>query len=147
MDVLFICKGNYGRSQMAEAIFNSLSCGRAVARSAGADSAVAGRGRLREEAPMVVKCMGDIGLDVSDNVSKIITREMFDGADLVVSMVEDGMLPGYAQNSGKVVFWEVEDPHYLDERGYARIRDQIYGNVSKLVEGLKGSDARRSRER
>ncbi|MCL5101750.1 MAG: hypothetical protein M1544_00105 [Candidatus Marsarchaeota archaeon] len=37
MKVLFVCKANVGRSQMAEAIFNKLAKGMAVATSAGVD--------------------------------------------------------------------------------------------------------------
>ena len=35
MKVLFICKANVGRSQMAEAIFDSLAKGKAISKNAG----------------------------------------------------------------------------------------------------------------
>lgn len=140
MEVLFVCKGNYGRSQMAEAIFNSLAKGRATASSAGADAAVAGQGRLADRAPLVVNCMKDMGLDVSRNESRVLTREMFDRADIVVSMVGRDALPLYAQKAVKVEYWDVEDPHYMDYVGHVGIRDQIYGNVAELVEKLKSRE-------
>ena len=60
--VLFICRHNSGRSQMAEAFLNTLGQGRFQAESAGLDP--------RPVDPRVVDAMSEIGYDLSRNVSK-----------------------------------------------------------------------------
>lgn len=60
--VLFICRHNSGRSQMAEAFLNALGEGKFQAESAGLDP--------RPVDPRVVDVMAEIGYDLSRNVSK-----------------------------------------------------------------------------
>ena len=145
MKVLFVCKGNVGRSQMAEAIFNSLAEGKAISSSCGVDPKDAEGTRVGERGPLVARCMKEIGLYISDNVSKAITKDMFDTADLVVSMVDKSALPEYAQNSDKVTFWKIENPHFLDYDGNVKVRDTIYKNVAELVEKIKAADHKKAK--
>ena len=77
--VLFVCVGNSGRSQMAEAFFNQLANGKARAISAGTKPAA-------NVEPTVVKVMKEVGIDVSGNKPKPLTPEMIDQANLVVTM-------------------------------------------------------------
>ncbi len=133
MRVLFICKANVGRSQMAEGIFNKLANGRATAFSAGADPGSYEGNRLKDVGPIVVRCMKERGMDVSEKVSKRITKEMVDDADMVISMVSMDMLPGYLNGSKKIVLWKIEDPKNMDYEGQVKIRDQIFDKVIRLV--------------
>ena len=136
MKVLFICKGNVGRSQMAEGIFNKLANGKATAFSAGADPGSYEGNRLKDVGPLVVRCMSELGIDVSEKVSKQITKEMVNDADMVISMVSMDMLPEYLNGSKKLVLWKIEDPKNMDYEGHVQIRNQIFDNVSKLVEDI-----------
>ena len=134
--MLFICKGNVGRSQMAEAIFNSLASNKAIATSAGVDPGSYEGKRIAVVGPNVIACMKDIKLDVSDKVSKKLTKDMSSRADIVVSMVSKEMLPPYLQSSAKLVLWDIKDPKFMDYAGHVAIRDQIYEKVKKLVKEL-----------
>ena len=136
MKVLFICKANVGRSQMAEAIFDSLANGKATANSAGVDPGSYEGKRIAVVGPNVTACMKDIQLDVSDKVSKKLTKDMNNSADVVVSMVSKDMLPSYLQSSAKLVLWDIKDPKFMDYAGHVAIRDQIYERVKKLVKEL-----------
>ncbi|MCL5112600.1 MAG: low molecular weight phosphatase family protein [Candidatus Marsarchaeota archaeon] len=136
LKVLFICKGNVGRSQMAEAIFNSLASNKAIATSAGVDPGSYEGKRIAVVGPNVIACMKDIKLDVSDKVSKKLTKDMSSRADIVVSMVSKEMLPPYLQSSAKLVLWDIKDPKFMDYAGHVAIRDQIYEKVKKLVKEL-----------
>ena len=134
--VLFICKGNVGRSQMAEAIFNSLASNKAIATSAGVDPGGYEGKRISEAGPNVTACMKDIGLNVSNRVSKKLTEDMVNNADIIVSMVNKDMLPSYLQSSAKLVLWDITDPKSMDYAGHVAIRDQIYERVKELVKEL-----------
>jgi arsenate reductase len=64
--VLFICVHNSARSQMAEAFLNEFGSDRFAAESAGLEPGVLN--------PLVVKAMGEIGIDISAKT----TRSAFD---------------------------------------------------------------------
>ncbi len=74
MRVLFICRGNVGRSKMAEEFFNRISKNnRAV--SVGSDNYYYRRfwhGRMKSTDP-VVKAMKEVGIDMSRNRIKKLT--------------------------------------------------------------------------
>ena len=77
--VLFVCGGNSGRSQMAEAFFNILAEGKAEASSSGTNPAVS-------VDPQVVQVMREVGIDISDKKPKKMTLEMAESSDRVVTI-------------------------------------------------------------
>ena len=132
MKVLFICKGNVGRSQMAEALFNRLSkLNHSV--SAGADP---GRwdGQIIHE--LVIKVMADLGYDLSLNRAKRITKEMVEDADKIIAICKMEDLPDYVKDSGKLENWDVVDPKGTSYEFHAKIRDEIKRLVEKLVKEI-----------
>ncbi len=146
MEVLFVCKGNVGRSQMAEAIFNSLADGKATASSAGVKVGDYEGKTIADIGPVVVECMRDINIDISRNTPKALTKEMFDHADIVVSMVENrDLLPEYVRSSGKVLFWDIENPKLMGHESTAKVRDAIYRYVSALVEQIRSRSIKKAR--
>ena len=78
-NVIFVCTHNSGRSQMAEAFAKRLGEGKIIAESAG----TAPGGDLN---PQAVAAMEEIGYDMSGNHPKMITLEMVDSADKVITM-------------------------------------------------------------
>lgn len=83
-NVLFVCTGNSARSQMAEALANSLGSGRVRAFSAGSHPA----GRVH---PMALQIMSDAGLDVTGLRSKSWSEFAQPGApsmDLVITVCD-----------------------------------------------------------
>ena len=77
--VLFVCVGNAGRSQMAEAFFNHLASGKDKAMSAGTKPASA-------VDPRTIDVMREVGIDISGNKPKALTMEMLEQADRVITM-------------------------------------------------------------
>ena len=77
--VLFVCVENAGRSQMAEAFANRYGVGKLVAQSAGIKLAPVVN-------PVVVAVMKEKGIDISANKPKMLTQEMANQADLIVTM-------------------------------------------------------------
>jgi hypothetical protein len=77
--ILFVCIENAGRSQMAEAFARYYGKGKILATSAGNRPA-------DKVNPLVVEAMKEKGIDISMNKPKLITFEMAQDADLIVTM-------------------------------------------------------------
>jgi protein-tyrosine-phosphatase len=123
-EVLFVCTHNAGRSQMAAALLNHHSRGRAHARCAGSAPA----GQLH---PAVVTAMAELGLNLSDAFPKPLTDEVVRAADVVVTMgCGDAcpLLPGK-----QYVDWSVPDPAGQSIDRVRAIRDEIQGRVLSLL--------------
>ncbi len=135
MKVLFVCWLNVSRSQMAEAILEKLSSGRIKAISAGVsteENTPYGKA-LKEANPVTVECMREIGIDVSGKVSKPLTKEMLDSADIAISLIDKDALPEYLRCSKKLKRWHVGDPDAKTLEGKVIIRNKIYSRVKRLI--------------
>lgn len=127
-NVLFICVGNTGRSQMAEAFFNHLAKGKARAMSAGTDPA-------SEVSPTVIQAMKEVGIDISSNRPKKLTVEMLDQADKVITMgcgAENVCPASFVETED----WELEDPKGKSIDEVKEIRDEIKARVAKMLKNL-----------
>lgn len=127
VSVLFICIHNAGRSQMAEAIFNSLADGRHVAKSAGSKPA----DRVN---PVAVEALKEIGIDISGRRPKKLDADLALGADLAITMgCGDEPCPVV---TGEVREWQIEDPRGQPIEKVREIRDEIRRRVVALVKEL-----------
>jgi len=127
--VLFVCVGNAGRSQMAEAFFNQAASGKAMALSAGTKPASA-------VDPRTIEVMREVGIDISRNKPKALTMEMMDQADRVVTMgcgVEGVCPASFVQTED----WQLEDPKGQPIEEVRRIRDEIRARVLRLLQKSK----------
>ena len=119
-NVLFVCIGNAGRSQMAQAFYEQAG---GTARSAGS----------RAEAhlhPEVVEAMREIGVDLDGRVPHQLSTEDVEWADVVVTMgCGDAcpVLPGK-----RYVDWNLQDPAGMPIEVVRQIRDRIAGLVEEL---------------
>lgn len=124
--VLFVCVENAGRSKMAEAF----------AKKRGLPALSAGTIPASRVNPQVVEVMREVGLDVSDEVPKMLTTDMVEEAALVVTMgcsVEKVCpRPLIAKMQKKLVDWGIEDPKGKPLDHVRKIRDEIERRVSKL---------------
>jgi len=134
--VIFVCVHNSGRSQMAEAFAKRLGAGRIVVESAGTEPAATLN-------PQAVQAMEEIGYDMSGHYPKVVTLEMVDSSDKVITM-GCGVNLDDIDHGGAVcpaVFVESEDWGLEDPRGQPlekvrEIRDQIRQKVERLVQEL-----------
>jgi arsenate reductase len=125
--VLFVCLHNAGRSQMSEALFARAAGERHTAASAG----TAPGDRVH---PAVVEAMREIGVDVSDRRPRLLTRELAEHADVVVTMGcgdECPYVPGK-----RYLDWDLPDPAGRPIDEVRSIRDDIAGRVEELVAEL-----------
>ena len=119
--VLFVCIGNAGRSQMAQAFAERAGL---EARSAGSHA----ESRLH---PEVIDVMRELGIDLSGRVPHQLSDEDVEWADVVVTMgCGDAcpVLPGK-----RYIDWKILDPMGLRIEMVREIRDEIAGLVDELV--------------
>lgn len=132
MKILFLCRRNAGRSQMAQAFFEQMAPGH-QATSAGSDPAEAVH-------PEVIHVMKEIGIDLSDRKPHRVDKAMLDQADHVISMGCDD--PAVCEYPGrKVEDWALEDPSGKPIDEVRRIRDEIQYRVQALVLRLRAGVA------
>jgi arsenate reductase (thioredoxin) len=122
--VLFVCRQNAGRSQMSQALFEQAAEGRHRALSAGTGPA----DRIH---PEVVEVMNEIGIDLSSGTPKLLTRELAEQADLVVTMGCGDACP-YIPGK-QYIDWDLEDPAHQPVATVRAIRDDINSRVHNLV--------------
>jgi len=128
--VLFVCLHNAGRSQMSEALFERAAVGRHTPLSAGTTPG----DRVH---PPVVQVMRELGIDLSDRTPQLLTRELAEQADLVITMGcgdQCPVIPGK-----RYLDWKLPDPkgRPLDE--VRAIRDDIANRVHTLITELDTS--------
>jgi arsenate reductase (thioredoxin) len=124
--VLFVCVGNSGRSQMAEAFLNALAGGKIIAISAGTIPAAG-------VDPVVVEVMQEEGIDISTARPKQLTAEMLQDADKVITMgcgVEEACpaVRVYSED------WGLPDPKGKSREEIRKVRDGIKDRVIKLLQ-------------
>ena len=125
--VLFVCIENAGRSQMAEAI----------ARSYGIEATSAGTIPSTAVNPTVVEAMKERGFNLSSAKPKLLTTEMIEEADYVVTMgcrVEDICpKPLIVKMEKKLVDWHIDDPKGKPIEDVRKIRSEIETRVIELL--------------
>ncbi len=125
--VLFVCVHNAGRSQMAEAFFNRLAGGKAKAFSAGTQPA-------DWVNPVAAQAMKEAGIDISGNKPKMLTLEMIESADRVITMGcgDDpaGLCPATIVPTED---WKLDDPKGQPIEKVRDIRDAIRAKVTDLL--------------
>ena len=124
--VLFVCVENAGRSQMAEAFANKHGKGEFIVSSAGNKPA----DRVNS---IVVAAMKEKGIDISMNKPKLLTYQMAQEADVIITMGcnELGICPGPFFKP--TIEWKLEDPKGKPIEKVREIRDEIEQLTKKLV--------------
>lgn len=132
--VVFACRHNAGRSQMARAFFAELADpARAVAVSAGTTPGP-------HVHPEVAEVMREVGIDLTGAKPQLLTRELAAGTRLLVTMgcgEECPFIPGV-----EVVDWPLEDPKGRPVERVREIRDEVRSWVAALVEARGWARAR-----
>ena len=125
--ILFVCVENAGRSQMAEAFAKKFGSDNFAVSSAGNKPA-------EKVNPVVAEVMMEKGIDISTNKPKMLTFQMAQDADLIVTMGcnDQGICPGPFFKP--TIDWKIEDPRGKPIESVREIRDEIEQLVKELVE-------------
>ncbi len=130
--VLFLCTGNSCRSQMAEGWLRHLAGDPFEAASAGTDP--------QKLNPLAVECMGESGVDISEQWSKSVKDFSDQSFDYVITVCDRAResCPAFSQAS-TVLHWSFSDPAEaegsLEERRqvFRQVREQIKEHVSNFL--------------
>jgi arsenate reductase (thioredoxin) len=125
--VLFVCLHNAGRSQMSQALFEQAAAGRHTALSAGTTPAE----HVHSE---VIEVMHELGIDLSDSRPQLLTRELAEQANLIVTMGCGDQCP-YIPGK-RYIDWDLPDPKGRPLAEVRSTRDEIARRVDLLVNEL-----------
>src|SRR5438270_1692006 len=125
--VLFVCLHNAGRSQISQALFERAADRRHTAASAGTAPA----DRVH---PEVIEVMHELDIELSDRRPQMLTRELAQQADIVVTMGcgdECPFIPGK-----RYIDWDLPDPAGRPVDEVRATRDEIADRVAALMTEL-----------
>lgn len=131
MKVLFVCRQNIGRSQMAMELHRLAHPTDEVA-SAGTIVDVPGQMLQDAPAPKTIAAMQELGVDVSRNSRQQLTPEMLDGYDKIIVMSEPNNTPEWLESHPRAVRWNISDPKEADLVGTEIIRDELQKRTAQL---------------
>lgn len=143
MKVLFICKYNVGRSQMAEAIFNKFAKhSKAISAGAKPEYYMMHHYGVMPKNDPVITVMREIGIDMKKKRMKKVSRKMVDEADIVIGLMAQDKtkkdLPDYVTKSPKFRLWPIVDVSGSTEKSaqvakHRRNRDIIKRKIVRLL--------------
>ena len=138
MKILFVCRRNHGRSQMAEGIFNKLAEGKHQATSVGTQviRADANREGQKISDTQIIAVMKEIEVDVSENIRNQLTPEMLEKVDKVIVMAQPESIPEYLKQSTKAIFWEIPDTYHVPLEFVRNVRNQLQVLIGDLIKTL-----------
>lgn len=125
--VLFVCVHNAGRSQMAAGFMRTLGAGKVEVLSAGS----APKDSIN---PVAVAAMAEVGIDIANNVPKVLTAEAVQQSDVVITMGCGDACPFYPGK--RYEDWALDDPAGLGIEAVRPIRDEIKKRVIALLSEL-----------
>ncbi len=112
---------------MASGFMHHLGAGRVEVLSAGS----APKASINSVA---VQAMAEVGIDIANNLPKILTPEAVQDSDVVITMGCGDACPFYPGK--RYEDWVLEDPADQGIESVRRIRDDIKGRVQLLLDEL-----------
>ena len=127
--VMFVCRRNSCRSQMAEGFARTLGKDKIEVTSSGLEAS-----RVH---PTAIEVMSEVGIDLTQQTSDALSDFKADDYDAVISMCGCGTsLPEDWVMQEVFEDWELEDPDGKPIATFHRVRDEIKGKVANLIEQL-----------
>jgi arsenate reductase (thioredoxin) len=126
--VMFVCKKNSARSQMAEGFAKQFGSGKIAVTSSGLEAS-----QIRPEA---IATMKDAGIDITSQTSKALADFQAEDFDVVISLCGCGInLPPEWVTREVFEDWQLDDPAEQPEI-FPRVRDEVRERVTTLIASL-----------
>ena len=124
--ILFVCVENAGRSQIAEGFFKKYA-------PEGFEAVSAGTKPVDNLNPIAIEVMKEIGIDISNQKSKLVTNEMINDSESVINMgcMDKESCPALFVED--IADWGIEDPKGKSIEQVRQIRDTIESKIKELV--------------
>ncbi|MBW4570159.1 MAG: arsenate reductase, glutathione/glutaredoxin type [Tolypothrix carrinoi HA7290-LM1] len=127
--VMFVCKKNSRRSQMAEGFARILGEGKISVNSSGLSAS--------HVDPKTIDIMSEINIDISNQTSKPLSDFHPEDFDAVISLCGCGVnLPEAWVLREVFQDWQLDDPEGQPIETFRRVRDEVKQRVIKLIESL-----------
>jgi len=127
--VMFVCKKNSRRSQMAEGFARALSNGTVNVTSAGLEASYVD--------PITVQVMDEVGINIARQGSKALDTFAPEDFDAVISLCGCGVnLPEPWLTRDIFEDWQLDDPEGEGIETFRRIREQVKDRVIQLLAQL-----------
>jgi arsenate reductase (thioredoxin) len=127
--IMFVCKKNSRRSQMAEGFTQFFGQGKVAVTSSGLEAS--------EVDPIVIQVMSEVGIDVSHQTSKPLSDFKPEDYDAVISLCGCGVnLPDAWVLRDIFEDWQLDDPEGQTIDVFRRVRDEVKDRVVNLIETL-----------
>jgi arsenate reductase (thioredoxin) len=124
--IMFVCKKNSRRSQMAEGFAKALGKDKVAVTSSGLVAS--------EIDPIVVQVMAEVGVDVRAQVSKPLSNFHPRDFDTVISLCGCGVnLPPEWLERSTFEDWQLDDPEGHSIEVFRRVRDEAKDRVVALL--------------
>ncbi len=127
--VMFVCRKNSCRSQMAEGFAKELGQDKITVKSSGLEAS--------EVNPGAIAAMSEIGIDLNKQTSDALSDFQPEDFDVVISLCGCGVnLPKNWLTREVFQDWELEDPAGKELAIFRKVRDEIKQKVSQLISSL-----------
>mgnify|MGYP000216634023 CR=1 FL=1 len=127
--VMFVCKKNSRRSQMAEGFARTLGDGKIGVSSSGLASS--------QVDPITTEVMAEIGIDISSQSSKALSEFNPEDYDAVISLCGCGVnLPEDWVLRDIFEDWQLDDPEGHSIEKFREVRAQVKQRVEKLIQTM-----------
>ncbi|MEA5510434.1 arsenate reductase, glutathione/glutaredoxin type [Crocosphaera sp. UHCC 0190] len=127
--VMFVCKRNSCRSQMAEGFAKTLGKDKIEVTSSGLEAS-----RVH---PTAIQVMEEIGINITDQTSDPLSDFKAEDYDAVISLCGCGVnLPQDWVLRDIFEDWQLDDPDGQPLETFHRVRDEIKERVTLLIEKL-----------
>jgi arsenate reductase (thioredoxin) len=127
--VMFVCKRNSCRSQMAEGFARTLGEGKIAVTSSGLEAS-----RVH---PTAIQVMDEIGIDITNQTSDPLSNFQAEDYDAVISLCGCGVnLPEDWVMQEVFEDWQLDDPDGQPLETFHRVRDEIKARVQQLIDAL-----------
>lgn len=126
--ILFVCTENAGRSQLAEAVFNSMA-------PAGWQATSAGTRPATSVYPKTVEVLRETGVSIENSGPQLLTPQLVAGASIVITMGcgDEGcpILPVDSQN------WDLPDLKGKSIEDFRELRNSITVKCERLLREIE----------
>ncbi|HTE58049.1 MAG TPA: low molecular weight phosphatase family protein [Verrucomicrobiae bacterium] len=137
MKILFVCRGNNCRSQMAETLYNhmtnSTNASSAGTRVEGAGDTLAEFGKRPGIKSFTVDVMRDAGFNIQDKVQTQLTKDMLTKYDVVVSMAAKQFTPTWLSSAPNYIYWKIPDPKGRSYEITKHAKDAVEQKIHELI--------------